>query len=74
VPTWAPALALGLGSDSAWRAVRPRNVCTDTQGQAAQTKLNLLARYRCVYRTARLTYSATLVTKPIPPAAEEDER
>ena len=24
VPTWAPALALGLGSDSAWRASRPR--------------------------------------------------
>ena len=72
VPTWAPALALGLGSESAWRATRPRNVCTDTQGQAAQTTLDLLARYRCVYRTARLTYSATLITKPIPPEPEEE--
>jgi hypothetical protein len=72
VPTWAPALALGLGSDSAWRATRPDNDCTDTQGQAAQTRVNLLARYRCVYRTARLTYSATLITKPVPPAPPQE--
>jgi hypothetical protein len=67
VPTWAPALALGLGTDSLWRAVRPDNDCTDTEGQAAQTSLGLLGRYRCVYRTARLTYSATLVTRPARP-------
>ena len=68
VPTWAPALALGLGTDSAWRATRPRNNCRDTEGQAAQARLGQLARYRCVYRTARLTYSATLITRPRPPA------
>jgi hypothetical protein len=68
VPTWAPALALGLGRDSAWRATRPDNDCTDTEGQAIQRRLDGLARYRCVYRTARLTYSATLVTRPAPPA------
>ncbi len=67
VPTWAPALALGLGTDSLWRAVRPDNDCTDTEGQAAQTSIGLLGRYRCVYRTARLTYSATLVTRPARP-------
>jgi hypothetical protein len=67
VPTWAPALALGLGTDSAWRAVRPQNDCTDTEGQAAQTDIGLLGRYRCVYRTARLTYTATLVTRPARP-------
>jgi hypothetical protein len=64
VPTWAPALALGLGGDSAWRATRPDNDCTDTEGQAAQLEVGGLARYRCRYRTARLTYSATLVTRP----------
>jgi len=72
VPTWAPALALGLGTDAAWRAVRPDNDCTDTEGQAAQTEVGLLGRYRCVYRTARLTFSATLVTRPVRPEAPEE--
>ncbi|HWT22437.1 MAG TPA: hypothetical protein VN213_02920 [Solirubrobacteraceae bacterium] len=71
VPTWAPALALGLGADSAWRAVRPDNDCTDTEGQAAQLTVGLLGRYRCVYRTARLTFSATLVTRPVRPQPAE---
>jgi hypothetical protein len=70
VPTWAPALALGLGEDAAWRAVRPDNDCTDTENQAAQLAVGLLGRYRCVYRTARLTYSATLVTRPQRPQQE----
>jgi hypothetical protein len=70
VPTWAPALALGLGEESAWRAVRPGNDCTDTENQAAQRDIGLLGRYRCVYRTARLTYSATLVTRPQRPQQE----
>jgi hypothetical protein len=73
VPTWAPALSLGLGRDSAWRATRPENDCTDTEGQAAQLRKGLLARYRCVYRTARLTYSATLVTRPVPPAPQSPQ-
>jgi hypothetical protein len=71
VPTWAPALALGLGEDAAWRAVRPDNDCTDTENQAAQLAVGSLGRYRCVYRTARLTYSATLIADPpkgAPPA------
>jgi hypothetical protein len=72
VPTWAPALSLGLGADSAWRATRPRHDCTDTEGQAAQRRVGGLARYRCVYRTARLTYSATLVTRPRPPEPAAD--
>jgi hypothetical protein len=70
VPTWAPALALGLGEESAWRAVRPGNDCTDTENQAAQRDIGLLGRYRCVYRTARLTYGATLVTRPQRPQQE----
>ena len=35
--------------------------------QTAQTDINDLARYKCYYRTARLTYTATLVTTPVPP-------
>jgi hypothetical protein len=71
VPTWAPALAVGLPSDTSWRASRGRGKCQDTQLQTAQLAANQLAQYFCLYRTARLTYSATLVADPVPtpPAA-----
>jgi hypothetical protein len=61
VPTWAPALAVGLAGDTSWRASRTKDKCDDTQTQTAQTAPNDLAQYFCLYRTARLTYSATLV-------------
>jgi hypothetical protein len=67
VPTWAPALGLGLGRDHTWRASRDEDACDDTQTQSAQTDTADLARYKCAYRTARLTYSATLITTPVPP-------
>ena len=67
VPTWAPALGLGLARDNVWRASRDDDACDDTQTQSAQTDVNDLARYKCAYRTARLTYSATLITTPVPP-------
>jgi hypothetical protein len=66
VPTWAPALGLGLGPDSVWRASRDADACDDTQTQSAQTTLQSFTPYKCVYRTARLTYSVTLVTAPVP--------
>ena len=68
VPTWAPALAVGLPGDTSWRASRGRGRCEDTQAQTAQLQPNQLAQYFCLYRTARLTYSATLVTDPREPA------
>lgn len=71
VPTWAPALAVGLGSDTSWRASRGRGKCEDTQTQTSQTLPNQMAQYFCLYRTARLTYSATLVTDPKPTAATQ---
>lgn len=64
VPTWAPALAVGLGNDTSWRASRPADRCQDTQTQTAQQRLGGLNQYRCLYKTARLTYSATLITSP----------
>jgi hypothetical protein len=67
VPTWAPALGLGLGRDSVWRASRAKDACDDTQKQSAQTDANDLTQYKCAYRTARLTYSATLITTPVAP-------
>ena len=73
VPTWAPALGLGLGRGNVWRASRDIDACDDTQTQSAQTDLRDLTRYKCAYRTARLTYSATLITTPVaPPAPEAD--
>ena len=63
VPTWAPALAVGLGGDTSWRASRPQDKCRDTQTQSSQDPGDL-TQYRCLYRTARLLYSATLVTSP----------
>jgi hypothetical protein len=69
VPTWAPALAVGLGADTSWRASRGRGKCEDTQLQTSQLRPNQLAQYFCLYRTARLTYSATLIPDPVTPPA-----
>ena len=69
VPTWAPALATGLGSDTSWRASRRAGNCDDTATQTAQGDIRDLAQYRCLYQRVRLTYSATLVTDPQPNAA-----
>ena len=66
VPSWAPALALGMGNDTSWRASRARNACQEPDRQSAQLDLRDLAQYRCLYRTARLTYTATMITSPKP--------
>jgi hypothetical protein len=66
VPTWAPALATGLGGDTSWRASRPAGECDDTSTQTAQTDVRDLAQYRCLYQRVRLSYSATLITDPKP--------
>jgi hypothetical protein len=63
VPTWAPSLAVGLGGDTSWRASRTKDKCRDTQTQTTQDP-GKVAQYLCLYRTARLLYSATLVTAP----------
>lgn len=72
VPTWAPALSLGLGRGSVWRASRDIDACDDTQTQSAQADIRDLTRYTCAYRTARLTYSATLITTPVAPLEPEE--
>jgi hypothetical protein len=69
VPSWAPALALGMGNDTSWRASRARDACQEPGTQSAQLAIRDLAQYRCLYRTARLTYTATLVTSPRPAKA-----
>ncbi|HEY1457830.1 MAG TPA: hypothetical protein VGF15_04865 [Solirubrobacteraceae bacterium] len=64
VPTWAPALALGFANTTSWRASRPKAQCSSTGSQTTQTAVGGSVRYYCLYSTARLTYSATLVSTP----------
>jgi hypothetical protein len=64
VPTWAPALALGFGNDTSWRASRQKSQCTSTSAQTVHTQVGSAVQYFCLYQTARLTYSATLVSTP----------
>lgn len=64
VPTWAPALQVGLTGDTSWRASRPRNKCKDNKTQTAQLNVGDKEQYYCLYRTARLVYTATLITYP----------
>lgn len=63
VPTWAPALALGFENTTSWRASRARTQCSSTSVQSAQT-LGTSVQYYCLYRKARLDYSATLISTP----------
>jgi hypothetical protein len=64
VPSWAPALALGFGNDTSWRASRPKKQCTSTSAQTDHTSIGSAVQYFCLYQTARLTYSATLISTP----------
>jgi hypothetical protein len=65
VPTWAPAFAINLGADQAWRSSRPKNDCNGTS-QVAQQTTGSVRSYDCFYRTARLLYSATFIPDPKP--------
>jgi hypothetical protein len=64
VPTWAPALQVNLGGDTSWRASRGRGACDETSDQSALLGRRTRAQFYCLYRTARLTYSATLISTP----------
>ncbi len=67
VPTWAPALAIKLGNTTSWRASRPKNTCTsatEASTQTAQTTAGAAVEYACLYQTARLLYTATLISTP----------
>ena len=64
VPTWAPVLALGFGKDTSWRASRSKSQCASTSTQTAHTVVGSSLEYFCLYQTARLTYSATLISTP----------
>lgn len=64
VPTWAPALAVNQPGTTSWRASRAKGKCNDFDAQTAQTKAMQIGQFYCLYRTARLTYTATLISTP----------
>lgn len=64
VPTWAPSLAVNQPGTTSWRASRGKGKCNDFDRQTAQTKAMSISQFYCLYRTARLTYSATLISTP----------
>ncbi len=66
VPTWAPAFAVGLSEDNAWRAPRNPEDCNDVENAAVHDTVGNVRRYRCFYRTARMIYTATFVPDPKP--------
>jgi len=66
VPTWAPVLAVNLPQENGWRASRASS-CTDLLTQTAQLTLGNSTQYKCLYQTARVTYTATLISTPVPP-------
>jgi hypothetical protein len=69
VPTWAPALQIGLPSNTSWRSSRAKTGCLDTTTQFALLGGRTFATFNCLYKTARLTYSATFIPSPPKPKA-----
>lgn len=74
VPSWAPALQIGLGSDTSWRASRAKDTCGDTSSQSALVGSRRATPFACLFKTARLTYSATLITNPVRESATTRRR
>src|SRR5262245_2131436 len=70
VPTWASAFAINQSADTKWQASRKKGKCTNTAdilGGTPQDGVGSQRSYGCVYNTARLLYSATVVADPNQP-------
>lgn len=84
VPTWAPALALGQGGTSTWAASRKKDHCgldqktalADVLAGRSQEAIGANRAYGCVYKTARILYSATVVKDPnaVPPKKKKKKK
>jgi hypothetical protein len=74
VPTWAPALAVGLPGSTSWRASRAKDQCDDTSTQTAQTSIGATTVFGCRYKTARLTYKVMMITNPHGPPKEKTKK
>lgn len=77
VPTWAPAFAINQSADTKWQASRKKTACTNTADILAGTPQEAVGSeraYGCVYKTARLLYSATVVADPSQPAPPKKKK
>ncbi|HEU4980352.1 MAG TPA: hypothetical protein VFT14_03980 [Solirubrobacterales bacterium] len=77
VPTWAPAFAINQSADTRWQASRKKTACTNTADILAgtpQEEVGSERAYGCVYKTARLLYSATVVADPNQPAPPKKKK
>jgi len=61
VPSWAPAFSVNQGMDDSWRSSRDLRRCNDVRQSAAQQVRASLRTYGCLYKTARLLYTARFV-------------
>jgi hypothetical protein len=64
VPTWAPAFAVNVSQRTSWRASRSSSHCnskSDIKNGSAQQKVGSIRSYGCLYKGARLLYSAGFV-------------
>jgi len=65
VPTWAPVLAVsGLDNTFAWRSSRVTPCSTNPETQPPHTTPGTIREYFCLYRPAKLTYTATVIATP----------
>jgi hypothetical protein len=77
VPTWAPAFAINQSANTKWQASRKRGKCKNVDDILAgtpQERPGSLRSYGCVYKTARLLYSATVVADPNQPPKKKRRR
>jgi hypothetical protein len=72
VPSWAPTLVQGYGTDTSWRASRPAGRCGGTTEERKKdyyvdTTLGVgkTGTFNCLYRAERMAYTATLVPDPV---------
>ena len=66
VPTWAPMLQLGVGSDTSWRSTRTlkMTVAKNFSTQTALVGTETSGDFAALYQSARLLYSGTVVQTP----------
>ena len=61
-PTWAPAFATKRPSTDGWRSFRTN--CNNNTQVAIHDRVGSTHTYNCLYRGARLLYSATFIPNP----------
>lgn len=71
VPSWAPTLVQGYGTNTSWRASRPAGRCggtTDERKKDYYVDTTLASgksgTFNCLYKAERMGYTATLVPTP----------